>query len=411
MKTNYEEKISKINEERKIMLSMLKDRLTVGRDYLSLDINSVMQALNYDETNTEKYKAILKAKQLILDLTEQIINAKTAEDIISLRSKLNYYINKVKKEMQRRNIGSTLFAQLDDSVSNLRKDIATYLCYIKREKNIAEITNLTENIDALSAEERDKLKRLLKNERQYNNRNMKAKTENDLKDSENVTSNEETKKDITNTQISDDETLILKGETLNIDDYIELVQDPITRVWQPLSADYLTGLVQNKKSLVPQLCLPASISKQDDNPFIWSETAHSKEDRLALTEMQKRSGQITFASQISFLQGHYYFAELEHYTGAFFGNIRSFFRNIPKVIDNKRTIKTLKSDYELFYHTNALKAYIDYSKKRYSINTALQMIFKSSALSKREAECLMNHNQCLDWINEFYYDMERPLAL
>lgn len=112
MNTRYSEKINKINEDRKLILNMVKENLDKTKLELSDNINNIINALNYDEQNIEKYKNIINAKQLILELMEEISMANNIEEIVNLRKKINYYINKIKKELLKRKISPELLNKI-----------------------------------------------------------------------------------------------------------------------------------------------------------------------------------------------------------------------------------------------------------------------------------------------------------
>ena len=104
MKINYDEKIQKINDDRKTMLNSVKDNILNNNTTLINNLDNIIEMINIDEVNTKKYTAIVRMKSLIFDLTEKIVNANSIEEITTLRKKINYYINKIKKELVERNI-------------------------------------------------------------------------------------------------------------------------------------------------------------------------------------------------------------------------------------------------------------------------------------------------------------------
>ncbi len=98
------EKINKIKNDRILVLNTIKERITLSNSGVNDNVSMALEVLKFDDNNTKEYEAILKAQDLINDLTKQIINAKTVEEVNAIRNKLNYYINKVKKEYAKRNI-------------------------------------------------------------------------------------------------------------------------------------------------------------------------------------------------------------------------------------------------------------------------------------------------------------------
>lgn len=168
MITNYNEKIEKIKNDRVLMLTSIKDKVANNSQALIANLDTVIEKLDNDEINTKKYKAIIKAKQLILELIEQIISANSIEEIVKLRKMVNYYINKIKKELEERQIDEEDTKNIYNNVEHLRLDIRRYIRYLKREDNIIRIDGLYQNFDNLSPDEIAELKKLLANEMRYN---------------------------------------------------------------------------------------------------------------------------------------------------------------------------------------------------------------------------------------------------
>jgi hypothetical protein len=174
MKTNYGEKIQKINDDRKTMLNSVKDNILNNNNTLINNLDNIIEMINIDEVNTKKYTAIVRMKSLIFDLTEKIVNANSIEEITTLRKKINYYINKIKKELVERNIEQDDMDKIQGKVDYLRYDITKYIRFLKRETNITKISNHYDNISNLTIEEKKEFKKLLANESRYNKRNLSS---------------------------------------------------------------------------------------------------------------------------------------------------------------------------------------------------------------------------------------------
>lgn len=354
MRISYKEKIDKINADRILMLNMVKENISKDNTTLSEGLEITTAALDLDEQNTKEYTAIVTAKQLIFELTQEIANATDVEEIISLRKKVNYYINKIKKELMKRNISQEQFDKIYSDVSYLRGNIAMYLRFLKRENNILEITNLYENVDNLSDESSMRLKKLLNNELRYNKRILNSKT------------NDGEKRDNNNGNVTG--SLPEANESSN-DDLKDVSQQG--------------DLILDFNELVQQM-------GDKDTSMDEDLTLYSTLDPTYLTQ------------RLEYYKSQYNFKKLLGYDESFFKNFINLFRNIPRYRKNRRVIKAVERDYNIFYHGQDLGALLDYSKKRNSIFTALSAIFRSSRLSKRELECLYNHEKCKDWIIEFY---------
>ena len=167
-----QEKIDKINNDRLVLLTSVKENLKYNNTKVIENIDEIINNLYKDDVLTKEYKTIIKAKQLIEDLTKQILESNSVEEIVNIRKKINYYINKIKKELKERKDSQVMSYKFSNKVNNLRSDIANYIRYTKREYNINEIIRLN-SIENISLEDKEKLKRLLKNEVNYMKKNIK----------------------------------------------------------------------------------------------------------------------------------------------------------------------------------------------------------------------------------------------
>lgn len=354
MEINYSSKIKKINDERIIMLKMTKDSLSDNNKTLVDSLNNICSTLYFDDLNSKEYKSISKAKELIYQLTEEISSAKSIDDIVNLRNKINYYINKIKKELLKRNISQKEYNEMNSKVDSLRKNISGYIRYLKRNSMLSEINDLNDNFDNLINDDKVILKRLINNEIRFNNRYYSSFNNN----------NNNTGKD----------NIVLNIST-------EISED-------------------NQDSLDIDVSKLKDIDDNEDINFNFNFNISNK--NVDESYLNFEFSEKYLLDNVEHYAYRYKFSELLEYDGVFFKNILTFFRNIPRYSLNKKLIKSAERDYNMFYHGKDLNYFINYSKKRNSIRTALDIIFKSSRLSKREIECLYNHSKCKEWINEFY---------
>ena len=176
-KTSNEKRLNRIIDEHNTLVNMVKDSLEEKTDALKEVDNNVLNILDFDSENVKRYEAVVKAQEMVSNLLNEAMNAKDSEEVIKLRKKINYYISKIKKEMKNRNISDEELAKYQNSVGTIRKDVAKYVRFLKRDSRIEEMSKLNENYDSLTAEERTHLQKLLKNERSYNTRNLKVAKE------------------------------------------------------------------------------------------------------------------------------------------------------------------------------------------------------------------------------------------
>lgn len=355
MNMNYNEKIKKIKEDRILLLNKIKENIEKNNFELSqkINIDTLSSAIEFDEKNSKEYSSILKAKQLIFELTQQIATTNNVEEIINLRKKINYYINKIKKELNKRENNQQILEDLYDKVAYLRNDISSYLRFLKRENTILEIENLITNNKHLDIEELDRLKKLITNEHKYNKRNLKKLAEG------NYYVKKQKKEKQENENIVENIEEHTKNEDAKKD---EIKHEPI-----------ITNIKQN---MLNNIC-----EKGNDDGSL-------EENYIDM--------------RINYYNNQYSLAQLFDYNGDFFKRIINCFRNIPRYRWNKKMIKLAERDYNIYYHGQDLNGYITYLKRKNSIAIALSAIFKSSHLSKKEIECLYNHDKCKEWILEFF---------
>lgn len=370
MKINYDEKIQKINDDRKLMLNNVKDNILNNNNTLINNLDNIIEMINIDEVNTKKYTAIVRMKSLIFDLTEKIVNANSIEEITTLRKKINYYINKIKKELVERNIEQDDMDKIQGNVDYLRYDITKYIRFLKRETNITKISNHYVNISNLTIEENKEFKKLLANESRYNKRNLSSlnsyptRKKKDKKQDDIIFQIEDTKEN----NDSDNNTIPVFEESTEVastDDCVNV--GTVNVVCEEITTD-MTINVENNDGL---------------------DLITQKDDFTKLTE------------QIESHLSRYHFDELNKYDGNFIQNCLSLIKNFPTYFKNKKLIKEANFDYNVFYHGDDLAAVIEYFKKNTSIPLALELIFNKSSLSDREVECLFNHKKCIDWVIEF----------
>lgn len=177
---NMDEKITKINSDHNELIAQTKSSLLDNKKDFVNSLNEVGNTLKLDDTD-KRYITLLQIKELIDNLTKEILETKNEEEIIKLRKKLNYYISKVRKELEKRNVSSLVYQKYIDSTNSFRKDVSRYLRYEKRNSNIVTINDDYEKIDTLSKDELKDFKRRVNLENNYNKRNLLVKEEKPIK--------------------------------------------------------------------------------------------------------------------------------------------------------------------------------------------------------------------------------------
>ncbi len=353
-----EEKIERIKNQRKELLKQVNESIINNSSQLSLDANEIMMNLEFDEKIIKRYESLLNAQSLIQNLTLEIVECNDPLKVIELRKKLNYYINKIKSEIKKRNISQEKIDKYQEESGYLRKDIAKYIRYLKRENNIHEIEELNSKIDKLSSEDLKLLKRMLKNECNYMNKNTKLMN-GIVKESKEIVNNVET------------------VETLDTVDNIKTIKDDNNLFEEIIKTD-----VKERKKL--DLDFKHNISKESM--------------RVNVPELKYDSLSDYLENRVDMYKSTYGLLDTYEYGTSNMTNVLNFFKNIPIFLENRKKIKHMEIDSSYFYRGSDLVGYIEYSKKKNSIVNGLKSLFSRTYLFSREAQCLSDHNKCAEWI-------------
>lgn len=347
-KTKLEEKIAKINTERKQMVETALTAISDNKTLLIDEVKQIATIIKEDDNNSKKYIELVKIQELIANLSEEIINADSKETIISIRKKLNYYINKVKQTMKKRGMSEEEINTYSEKVSGIRTNISKYLRYVKRTDNLKEIDELHENYENLSKEELIRYKKLLKLENNYNNRVLRGKN----------TSKKENGNKVTYITIEDNDTEESKCTIQQIvDETIE------------------------------------TIKQEDKYELDFQDNNDSEKSEREIRKFVER--------QVNAFINRYNVLDINPYKQNIVKNIVSFIKNIPIYNNNKKRVSKMVRDFELFYGGNDLYGFIQYTKEQNSIKNGLKQVFSNTNIFSKDQEYLNNHEECISWIMDF----------
>ncbi len=385
----YDEKIKSIKETEKQLLQLVKTKIEEKDGAFTENIVSVVKILNYDSTMVKKNEAVLSAQKLIEELTNKIKNAKSVEEIIEIRKKLNYYINKIKKELKERNIDSSQYNKYVLNANNLRKGISEYIRYLKRENKINEIEYLN-NKSELTEEEVNNLKRLVRNEVSYGKKNL-AKYNN----------------------LADSKPKLVQEENHETDFMIKLEEKKQENKYIAPSkhCSYIRGINDEKS---PNMINNNAVGKY----FIDSERNSYRGKDKKETSSNNNSINIqsngnfyyqTYENDHDFLSAKvdmftekYDVIILEGYTESKVKNIRIFARNLPTLLRNKGQIKYMIRDWAMFNDRKPeLNGFAEYTRNENSIINSFKKALAGSKLVDQETFYTQEHEKCISWIMEF----------
>lgn len=367
MNNKINNKVQLVKSEHQQLIEIAQKEIMENSTAFQEDKDAVLTALDYDEKSIKKLEAIQSAQELITSLTEQIQSAKSAQEVIDLRKKLNYYINKIKGELKRRCVSEEVLDNYQSKASSLRKSIALYLRFLKREDNINKISTLSSNFDNLTEEELLDLKKCLQKENRYNKRNINTLNEDSQKtEVQNATAHTETSNPTT-TPLPTDE---------DID--TEEPEDEFAFVLDSDEEDEFT-------------------SSQYEIKYISEDTPYEETDGF-------------FTSKINEYNKMFGVVETLDYTkGQFSKNAVIFCLNIPRYIHNKIAIQKMEKGFYYFYSGNDFASYIEYMKRRNSIHEALKYIFQGTCLFSGDDVILGEHENCARWMHDFCAKQELPI--
>ena len=109
-----------------------------------------------------------KAHNLIINLINEIVNSNNPDKIANIRKKLNYYINKIKREMIKRQLDEEKISKYSEEVKTIRNHISKYIRFLKRQEKIEEIKKLSKNYQELSSDEQKIMQKMISLELKYN---------------------------------------------------------------------------------------------------------------------------------------------------------------------------------------------------------------------------------------------------
>lgn len=166
-------RIEKIINDNKVLINEAKQEILYNKTQLVKNLDYCFFTITFNESNTKKVDRLNKEKKYILDSIEEISNVEDIDRICDLRKKMNYYLGKMRKELEEKNDSSEIANNFQDSLLSYRKSVARYVRYLKRSTNIEQMISLNDKADRLSDEEKVNLKKIIRREQNYNCKNLK----------------------------------------------------------------------------------------------------------------------------------------------------------------------------------------------------------------------------------------------
>ena len=383
---DYNEKLEKIKSDHRKLLEIAMESIAENGQELGDKIHAIFNCIEYDEKQANKYKALLDAKYTIENLVNMILNATTPEEIIKIRESLNYYINKIKKEMVSRNLSDDMITSYQRQASYLRKDIAKSIRILKRENNIDSIEGLIMLSDVVIPDDDQTLKKMIRNEMKFNDYYLKPRKVKIPKDGQSIDSpDEEPKK-------NDNQTIVQNTDYFDLskrlDETFAILENPkddgleihdIEEAFKPLLSD--REIHENVEKNYD--AFEGLKTKTIDNS---SKYASEKDFLYAMANRYTRQYRIENPKEYGTSTGK---------------NIVRFFGNIPTYICNKQAVSEMQYDSSVFYSGSDFVSFIEYTRRKNSIRNALKSVFNKSYLNSFEGQCLNEHKKCVEWMQAY----------
>lgn len=338
-KINIDTKIDMIIKNREYIIKNVKKSLNANLKSTLVKIDDIIKSV--PKENLKERNALLKAKRMIIEITDEILLARSVDDIKKVREKLNYYINKVKKELVKRNIDESLSKNYNESVGALRNDITEFTRCIKRRNNI-ELLNTLQR-DDLSKEE---LQKILTSESKFNKRLMNKY----------MSSSKESVKETVKLSGIDKKELVIKVNDVTKD----------TKVGQDKKSDF----EYDTEGIYPKQTKEVVEENTDTKKIIPFPTFHSK---LYINAKMIKSSV------------NYKLSRTETYNNDLLHNCKNLIINIPRYIHNKRMLKLMKNDYATYYSGHDLYDLIKATEYNNSVSKAVSYIFSKTLLGRKMA--------------------------
>lgn len=364
---SYDIRILKIKEGQIELLTLAKAKLQEEEGIFNDNIRNLIRVLGYDSSMTKRHLAIIRAQELIEKYINDIINATSVEEIVRIRKSLNYYINKIKKEIVLRHIAADKYDEYVSNITDLRKGIVDYVRFLKRERKISEMEYLNNKPD-LTSDEDLRLRELLRNESYYYKRNINKPA--DKKEGKE------------------------KKQDVSLKEYYAL-------------GKYIVGTIDSdgkvRKSVVGKYFIGGNNPSKEDAKGPRKEFPRSTPPRPNTTPREASNLHDYLSEKVDSYINGYDVIIPNGYGEDISGNIRIFINNLYTLFHNKRRIKYMVNDtIKDNYSEPVLIACINYVMKESSIINSFRKAIKGSKLLEKDEFYTQEHERCIEYIKKLY---------
>ena len=352
---NMNEKANIISFDRELINGIVSK--SIGKNLLKL-LDSIKNIQVNDEVNNK----VVKASDMLVNLTVELVKSETLEKKLKTRNRINYYIDKIKKltGIENDNFYESLFLYRDD--------IKEYIRITKRNENINKI--IRTNYSTLTKDDKKDMNALMYKEKKFNQR-LKEKYNSERK----YKKSNKSASAVLDGGIDYDEIVDTNIETKsNVSGDVEFEDIKVVEVQRTniIETDFTYENIDIKETTKSNFI-------SDDGNFKYEEVNYP-----ATTD--KEFERIELYSKLNALINNYKLVRTNKYENNVIINIKNLIINIPRYIHNKKAVARMEKDYSKYYQGRDLFRLIRYSKYDNSFIYAIGDIFKSKNLEVERAK-------------------------
>ncbi len=145
------------------------NELDITRDYIRETINEELESKTNNLISDIDYLRMNKNDHKIELIIENIKKSSSLEEVTSLRKDLNREVNKIKRELIKKETDEEDLNNYMYNVNALRGEISELVRFIKRDSNLQEVIKMNDK-EFLTFEEKEELDKMVKKEFNFNER-------------------------------------------------------------------------------------------------------------------------------------------------------------------------------------------------------------------------------------------------
>lgn len=410
-----EKYIKKLEENRRLALEYITKAIDSNNTSICLNVDDViiMTLLNDGVNDKNNNEALCNARGTIKSLISEIRNASSEEEIVNVRKKLNYYLNKVKSLMKQKEVSEENITLYSNIVKELRNNIGEYLRLVKRNDYVFSLKELASK-EILTEDEEKLLENSYERERRFNTRLLKKYNPNYKKTvGKKSSKNEEKEESVSdpsavrpkNIEITENATSLLNPDTkveLNREGEV-LVDKPVEekkKTFKEMVEESRRASLERKIDLEPSVeeDEKGMVLVRNPNPAPVSGRINFDFERPQISRREFKSPEELLRSDFA----RYNLVRANPYGNGLVKDLGALFKNVPIYLANKRSLKIMIRDFNNFCSSETLSNLIDFTIYENSFKKAFLNVF-----SPKRRRNSMDYQ--MDTIRQVVYDDSEDL--